>query len=56
MKHGKAVYIEKPVTLNADEAIRLAAAVKQYQGKLVVAHYRRQLPMFLKLKKSLRKE
>lgn len=53
LKHGKAVYIEKPVTLNADEAIRLAAAVKQYQGKLVVAHYRRQLPMFLKIKEII---
>ncbi|WP_293925114.1 Gfo/Idh/MocA family protein [Sphingobacterium sp. UBA6320] len=53
LKYGKAVYIEKPVTLNADEATCLAAAVEQYQGKLVVAHYRRQLPMFLKIKEII---
>lgn len=53
LKHGKAVYIEKPVTLNADEATCLATAVEQYQGKLVVAHYRRQLPMFLKIKEII---
>ncbi|MGB5944138.1 MAG: Gfo/Idh/MocA family oxidoreductase [Leeuwenhoekiella sp.] len=46
---GKYVYLEKPVTLNAKEAVRLCEAVKQSGGKLTVAHYRRQLPAFLKV-------
>lgn len=53
LKHGKSVYVEKPVTLNAKEVIRLADAIKEYQGKLVVAHYRRQLPLFLKIKEMI---
>ncbi len=50
---GKHVYVEKPVTLNAQEAVLLLQATKKSQGKLVVAHYRRQLPMFLKIKEWL---
>lgn len=54
LKAGKNVYVEKPVTLNADEATLLLEAVKKTNGKLVVAHYRRQLPMFLKVKELLK--
>jgi predicted dehydrogenase len=53
LKKGYPVYVEKPVTLNAAEAQQLADAVKHYNGKLVVAHYRRRLPMFLKVKELL---
>lgn len=53
LQHGKHVYVEKPVALNASEASILATAVQEYQGKLVVAHYRRQLPMFLKIKEMI---
>lgn len=53
LKLGKAVYVEKPVTINAREATLLGKAVHQYNGKLVVAHYRRKLPMFLKIKKMI---
>lgn len=53
LKAGKNVYVEKPVTLNADEATLLLEAVRKTNGKLVVAHYRRQLPMFLKVKEWL---
>src|ERR1700751_1908166 len=50
LKKGLNVYVEKPVTRNAKEAEAMAEAVKQYNGKLTVAHYRRALPMFLYVK------
>lgn len=55
LKHGKHVYVEKPVALHADEAVILADAVQKYGGRLVVAHYRRQLPLFLKIKEMISK-
>ncbi len=56
LKKGLNVYVEKPVTRNAGEARAMAAAVKQYHGKLTVAHYRRALPMFLYVKDLLAKD
>lgn len=53
IKKGLNVYVEKPVTRNAEEAEAMAAAVKQSGAKLVVAHYRRALPMFLHVKNLL---
>jgi len=53
LEKGKAVYVEKPVALNAGEAVQMAEAVRKYNGKLVVAHYRRRLPVFLKVKALL---
>jgi predicted dehydrogenase len=53
LQKGYPVYVEKPVTLNAAQAQQLADAVQQYNGKLIVAHYRRRLPMFLKVKELL---
>ncbi|MFI5159678.1 MAG: Gfo/Idh/MocA family protein [Sphingobacteriales bacterium] len=53
LKKGLNVYVEKPVTRTAAEAQAMANAVKQYNGKLTVAHYRRALPMFLHIKKLL---
>jgi predicted dehydrogenase len=50
LKKGLNVYIEKPITLNAAEAITIAEAVKQSTGKVAVAHYRRAQPMFLYVK------
>ena len=50
---GKHVYIEKPVTLNAASAVRIAEAAKHASGKLSIAHYRREQPMFLKIKELL---
>ncbi|WP_295790951.1 Gfo/Idh/MocA family oxidoreductase [Mucilaginibacter sp.] len=51
---GFNVYVEKPVTRNAAEARQIAEAVKQHPNqKLTVAHYRRGLPMFLKVKQLL---
>jgi predicted dehydrogenase len=53
IKKGLNVYVEKPVTRNAEEAIEMADAVRQSNAKLVVAHYRRALPMFLHVKNLL---
>ncbi|TCC97465.1 Gfo/Idh/MocA family protein [Pedobacter psychroterrae] len=50
---GKPVYVEKPMTLNTRSAIRMKAASERYLTKLSVAHYRRQQPMFLKIKELL---
>jgi len=44
------VYVEKPVAVSVAACQRMADAVKSNDGKLVVAHYRRGLPMFLKIK------
>lgn len=54
---GKPVYVEKPVTLDADSAIRMKTVSEELGIKLCVAHYRRAQPMFLKIKELLdRKE
>lgn len=50
---GKYVYLEKPMTLNTAEARHICNAVDQYKGKLTVAHYRRKLPAFLKVKELI---
>jgi predicted dehydrogenase len=51
LKVNKNVYLEKPMTLNADEALVLRDALKRSNSKLTVAHYRRKLPMFLEVKR-----
>jgi predicted dehydrogenase len=49
---GKFVYLEKPITLDANEAKQLAEIVTN-NDKIVVAHYRRSLPAFQKVKELL---
>ncbi len=49
---GKFVYLEKPMTINADEAKTLENFVNN-NHKVVVAHYRRNLPAFQKVKELL---
>ena len=46
----KMVYVEKPMTTDLASAIKMQEAVNEFQGKLVVAHYRRQQPLFKKIK------
>ena len=53
IKHKKHVYLEKPMALNAHEAQQICEALKSSKSKLTVAHYRRQLPMFLKVKQLI---
>ena len=55
MKAGKPVYIEKPVTINSESCRRMIQAGHQYEMKAAVAHYRRGLSLFKKVK-SLIKE
>lgn len=49
---NKFVYLEKPITINTEEAKELEKLVKE-NNKLVVAHYRRNLPAFQKVKELL---
>src|SRR5665647_553178 len=41
---GKPVYVEKPMTVSYKTAINMVDMATQKQGKLVVAHYRREQP------------
>lgn len=50
LQAGKPVYVEKPMALNVAAAQRMANAAKETGVKLSVAHYRRQQPLFLKIK------
>lgn len=50
---GKPVYVEKPMTVSKDSAIRMAKVANEKKGKLVVAHYRREQPLFKKIKQLL---
>ncbi|MCX2574959.1 Gfo/Idh/MocA family protein [Pedobacter sandarakinus] len=50
---GKPVYVEKPMALNSAAAERMVQASQQYNTPLVVAHYRRAQPLFLKIKSLL---
>ncbi len=50
---GKSVYVEKPMALNYQAAKRMAAAAKEKNIKLVVAHYRREWPLFKKIKELI---
>lgn len=53
LKAGKPVYVEKPMAVDAAAATRMAAAAVETGVKLCVAHYRRQQPLFLKVKSLL---
>ena len=50
LEKGKHVYVEKPVALNVEELERMMEAAKNSSAKIVVAHYRRALPMFKRIK------
>jgi predicted dehydrogenase len=53
LNRGLNVYVEKPATLNSSEARQMADAVVKGDAKLTVAHYRRRLPLFLRIKSLL---
>ena len=50
---GKPVYVEKPFSVNAPSSRKIAEAAKALNVKLCVAHYRRQMPIFKKIKQLL---
>jgi predicted dehydrogenase len=53
LEAGKPVYVEKPVAMNAASCQRMIAMEKQYKNKVSVAHYRRALPLFIKIKELI---
>lgn len=55
LRAGKPVYLEKPMTLNSDEAAALVETQQVWGVKLSVAHYRRQQPYFKKVKELIDK-
>jgi 1,5-anhydro-D-fructose reductase (1,5-anhydro-D-mannitol-forming) len=50
LKAGKPVYVEKPVALTAESCERMIEQSLKYDTKVSVAHYRRGLPLFKKVK------
>jgi predicted dehydrogenase len=50
LKAGKPVYVEKPVALDAAACTRMIDLAKTSGNKVTVAHYRRALPLFKKIK------
>jgi predicted dehydrogenase len=53
---GKPVYVEKPMALNYAAAKNIATFAAEKNVKLCVAHYRRQQPLFKKIKQLLHEE
>jgi len=53
MQAGKPVYVEKPMAIDLAACQRMQAASEKLGVKLSIAHYRRALPMFLKIKSLL---
>ncbi len=50
LKAGKDVYLEKPMVCSTKEANQIIDIVSKSKNKIVVAHYRRFLPLYLKVK------
>jgi predicted dehydrogenase len=50
---GKPVYVEKPMAVNSSSAKKMMNAAQKKNVKLVVAHYRREQPLFKKIKQLL---
>lgn len=53
IRAGKHVYVEKPMTINYPEAKLIAEMAAAKNIKMVVAHYRREQPLFKKIKQLL---
>lgn len=53
LEAGKPVYVEKPMVMNTAEALAMQQLAEQYNDRIVVAHYRRCWPQFLKIKQLL---
>jgi predicted dehydrogenase len=56
LKSGKPVYVEKPISISAESVERMIAMKKLYNGKVSVAHYRRSLPLFNKIKELINEQ
>ena len=53
MQAGKPVYVEKPMALDLAACRRMEQVSNETGVKLVVAHYRRALPLFIRVKELL---
>lgn len=53
MNAGKPVYVEKPMAIDSAAAARIAEASDRTGVKSSIAHYRRELPLFKKVKEIL---
>jgi len=53
IRAGKPVYVEKPMALNFAAAQQMSLAAETAAVKLTVAHYRRQWPLFKKIKQLI---
>ena len=56
IRAGKPVYVEKPMSANVASSLAMANAAKTNNIKLVVAHYRRQIPYFKKIQQLLQEK
>ena len=56
MKTGKPLYIEKPVSINSESCRRMMQAARESGVKVSVAHYRRGLPVFKKIRSLLQSQ
>ncbi|GLR20040.1 Gfo/Idh/MocA family protein [Portibacter lacus] len=56
LKAGKNIYLEKPMVRNLKEATQLLDLAKESDQKITVAHYRRALPAFQKVKSLIEKK
>lgn len=50
LRAGKPVYVEKPMAVDTEAGMRMMNAATENHMKLAVAHYRRQQPLFKKIK------
>jgi predicted dehydrogenase len=53
LKAGKPVYVEKPMSTRLEDCIRMRDVANATGVKLSVAHYRRAVPMFVKIKELI---
>jgi predicted dehydrogenase len=53
LRAGKPVYVEKPMSTRLEDCIRMRDVANATGVKLTVAHYRRAVPMFVKIKELL---
>lgn len=53
LRAGKPVYVEKPMSLNEQACRRMIQQAVESNIKMTVAHYRRQMPLFKKVKELI---
>jgi predicted dehydrogenase len=54
LQAGKPVYVEKPVTVNSPSCERMIKSAESSHSRVSIAHYRRRLPLFMRVKELIR--